>query len=58
MDSMGEIFIERADNEILAAESLKKLSEEATAKSSFKIPKETTSSMIVNPALLLQPPQK
>ena len=42
MGSMAEIFLDRADNEILAAESLKRLSDEASAKTSFKIPKETT----------------
>lgn len=39
---MVEIFTERADNEIMAAESLKRLSEEAKAKTDFKIPKKTT----------------
>jgi len=42
MDTMVEIFTERADNEIMAAESLKRLSEEAKAKTDFKIPKKTT----------------
>ena len=42
MDSMVEIFIERADNEILAAESLKKISEVIKIKRDFKLPKETT----------------
>ncbi len=42
MDSMVEIFMERADNEIMAAESLKKLSDELNIKGNFKLPKETT----------------
>jgi uncharacterized protein (UPF0332 family) len=42
MDSMVEIFMERADNEVLAAESLKKISEIIKLKGDFKIPKETT----------------
>jgi len=42
MDSMAEIYIERARNEIMAAESLKKLSEEKTQKQTFRIPSNTT----------------
>lgn len=42
MDSMVEIFLERANNEILAAESLKKLSEEEKLKEDFNIPRSTT----------------
>jgi uncharacterized protein (UPF0332 family) len=42
MDSMVEIFMERSDNEVLAAESLKKLSEMIKTKGDFKLPKETT----------------
>ena len=42
MDSQVEIFLKRANNEILAAESLKKLSEETKYKEEFNIPQETT----------------
>jgi uncharacterized protein (UPF0332 family) len=42
MDSMAEIFIERAGNEMIAAESLKMLSEESGAKEDFRIPQDTT----------------
>jgi uncharacterized protein (UPF0332 family) len=42
MDSMAEIFIERAGNEMIAAESLKMLSEESGAKEDFRIPQGTT----------------
>ncbi|MBU2637776.1 MAG: HEPN domain-containing protein [Nanoarchaeota archaeon] len=42
MDSMDEIYIERANNELLAAYSLKKLSEEPDAKKIFNIPLDTT----------------
>jgi len=42
MDSMVEIFLERANNELLAAESLKKLSEETGAKEDFHISSATT----------------
>jgi len=42
MDSMVEIFVERANNEILAAESLKRLSEEAKAKEDFYLSSDTT----------------
>jgi len=42
MDSMAEIYIERARNEIMAAESLKKLSEEKTQKQTFRIPSNMT----------------
>lgn len=38
MDSQVEIFIKRANNELLAAESLKRLSEEAKTKEDFHIP--------------------
>jgi hypothetical protein len=36
MDSMVEIFLNRANNEIMAAESLKRLSEEQKDKENFK----------------------
>ncbi len=42
MDSLVEIFLERAGNEIMAAESLKKLSEENDAKEEFSLPQDTT----------------
>ena len=42
MDSMVEIYFDRAGNELLAAESLKKLSEDAKAKEDFDIPQKTT----------------
>jgi uncharacterized protein (UPF0332 family) len=42
MDSTAEIFLERAGNELLAAESLKKLSDEAKAKEDFHISEDTT----------------
>ena len=42
MDSQIEIFINRANNEILAAESLKKLSEDTKSKDEFNIPQNTT----------------
>jgi len=42
MDSQVEIFIKRADTELLAAKSLKKLSEEAKYKEELSIPKDTT----------------
>ena len=42
MDSMAEIYLERAENEILAADSLRKLSEEEKAKQEFELPIETT----------------
>ncbi|MCX6710968.1 MAG: HEPN domain-containing protein [Candidatus Woesearchaeota archaeon] len=42
MHSVVEIFLERADNELLAAESLKKLSEEAKLKEEFKLPSRIT----------------
>lgn len=42
MDSLVEIFLKRAGNEILAAESLKKLSEENEAKEEFSLPQDTT----------------
>ena len=42
MDSQVEIFLKRANNEILAAESLKRLSEETKYKKEFNIPQEAT----------------
>jgi len=42
MDSMVEIYLERANNEILAAESLKKLSEELKSKEEFELPENIT----------------
>jgi len=42
MDSMVEIFIERADNELMAAESLKRLSEDGKSKEDFNLPAGTT----------------
>ena len=42
MDSMAEIYLERADNELLAAESLKKLSEDAKSREDFSLPQSTT----------------
>ncbi len=42
MDSMVKIFIERANNEIMGAESLKKLSEDANAKQEFALPNSVT----------------
>lgn len=42
MDSRVEMFIRRANNEILAAESLKRLSEETKYKEVFDIPQDTT----------------
>lgn len=42
MDSMVEIYLERADNELLAAESLKKLSEDAKSREEFSLPQSTT----------------
>ena len=42
MDSMVEIFLDRANNELLAAESLKRLSEDAKAKEDFALPSEIT----------------
>ena len=42
MDSMVEIFLERADNEILVAESLKTLSGEVNIKEEFKLPSKIT----------------
>ena len=37
MDSMVRIYLDRADNEIIAARSLKRLSEDSSAKEDFKI---------------------
>ncbi len=42
MDSQVEIFLKRANNEILVAESLKRLSEETKYKEEFNIPQEAT----------------
>ncbi|PIN95736.1 hypothetical protein COU56_00695 [Candidatus Pacearchaeota archaeon CG10_big_fil_rev_8_21_14_0_10_31_9] len=42
MDSQVEIFIKRANNELLAAEFLKRLSEEAKYKGEFSIPQNET----------------
>ncbi len=42
MDSMAEIYFDRASNELMAAESLKKLSEDSKAKEEFNIPQKTT----------------
>ena len=42
MDSLVEIYLERADNEIFAAESLKRLSEEQKDKENFNLPSDTT----------------
>ncbi len=42
MDSMVEIFMERARNELLTAESLKKLSEQLELKQKFSLPSEIT----------------
>ncbi|MDO8549451.1 MAG: HEPN domain-containing protein [Ignavibacteria bacterium] len=42
MDSQVEIYIKRANNEILAAESLKRLSEEIRSKEDFNIPRDAT----------------
>ena len=42
MDSLVEIFMERANNEILAAESLKKLSESGKLKEELSLPEKTT----------------
>ncbi len=42
MDSMVEIFLDRANNEILAAGSLKRLGEEARLKEEFQLPARIT----------------
>lgn len=42
MGSMVEIFLDRAGNELLVAESLKKLSDEEKAKEDFHISERTT----------------
>lgn len=42
MDSQVKIFIKRANNELLAAESLKRLSEEVKYKDEFSIPQDAT----------------
>lgn len=42
MDSMAEIYLERAGNELLASESLKKLSEDAKSREDFSLPQSTT----------------
>ena len=38
MDSLVEIYLERANNEIMAAESLKRLSEQNEDKKNFNLP--------------------
>jgi len=42
MDSLVEIFLDRADNEIHAAESLKKLSEDIKSKKEFELNEDVT----------------
>jgi uncharacterized protein (UPF0332 family) len=42
MDSMAEIFMERANNEFLSAQSLKKLTEEPKLKEMFELPADIT----------------
>ncbi len=42
MDSMVEIYLERASNEIMAAEALKKLSEDLKIKEEFQLPSSVT----------------
>lgn len=42
MGSMVEIFLERSNNEIMAAEALKKLSDDARYKEDFQLPSEVT----------------
>ncbi len=42
MDSMVNTLLERADNEIVAAEKLKLLSEDKSAKEFFRVPKKMT----------------
>ena len=42
MDLMIRIYLERAENEILASKSLKRLSEDEEAKKEFSIPPDTT----------------
>lgn len=42
MDSLAEIYLDRADNELLAAGSLKRLSEEPEAKQEFELPEGVT----------------
>lgn len=42
MDSMVEIFLDRANNELLGAESFKKLSEDVNAKKEFALPETIT----------------
>jgi len=49
MDSLVEIYLDRADNEIMAAEALKKLSEDINSKMDFGIPeKETFYSSVIS----------
>lgn len=43
MDSMVDIYLERADNEVYAAESLRILSENEESKENFEIPNNTRS---------------
>jgi len=42
MDSLVEVYSERADNELLAAKSLKRLSENLASKREFNLPEEIT----------------
>ncbi len=42
MDSMAKIYLERAGNELLVADSLKKLSEDAKSREEFSLPQSTT----------------
>jgi uncharacterized protein (UPF0332 family) len=42
VDSMVEIYLNRANNEIMAADSLKRLSEEQKDKENFKLPSDVT----------------
>ena len=42
MDSMVKIFLERADNELLAAKSLKRISDEPELKTDFKLSEKVT----------------
>lgn len=42
MDSLVSIYLDRADNELMAAAALKRLSEETQAKLDFRLPEHTT----------------
>ena len=42
MDSLVEIYLERANNEVMAAESLKRLSEQNEDKKNFDLPLNTS----------------